>query len=65
VRHASDGVEPTLYTAETETGGRCLVSEPAKGDWQTVPPESFVAIGPAGLAFRPLVPAPARLARIA
>lgn len=68
VRHASDGAAPTLYTAATPGGGRCLVSEPfdrASGDWQTVPPESFVAIGPAGMIFRSFVPEPARLARIA
>ena len=68
VRHASDGMAPTLYTAETGEGGRCLVSEPFERqnrDWQTVPPESFVAIGPTGMTFRPFLPAPARLAMIA
>ena len=68
VRHASDGVAPTLYTAATKENERCLVSEPfdRKGcDWQTVPPESFVAIGKGGMRLRPILPARARLARIA
>ncbi len=68
VRHASDGKAPTLYTAATKSGGRCLVSEPfdrSGCDWQTVPPESFVAIGPHGMHFRSFLPAPVRLARSA
>lgn len=68
VRHASDGMAPTLYTAATRDGGRCLVSEPfdrRSADWQTVPPGSFVAVGPAGMRFRPFLPAPAQLARTA
>ena len=68
LRHASDDLAPTLYTAETPSGGRCLVSEPfdrSKSGWQAVPPESFVAIRPDGITLRPFVPASFRLARIA
>lgn len=68
LRHASDGLAPTLYTAQTPSGGRCLVSEPfdrSQSGWQAVPPESFVAIRPDGMTMRPFVPASFRLARIA
>jgi predicted glutamine amidotransferase len=65
VRHATDGQAPTLYTAETQGGGRCIVSEPFDregGSWRQIPPSSFVAITRAGMTVRPFAPEARRLA---
>ena len=56
---------PTLYTAETRSGGRCIVSEPFDrdcGSWQAIPPSSFVSITSAGMSVRPFAPQLTRLA---
>jgi glutamine amidotransferase len=66
VRYASDALAPTLYTS-VRNGGRCIVSEPFDregGDWQAIPPASFVTITGDGMAIRPFVPASARLALV-
>ena len=66
VRYASDAHAPTLYTS-IRNGGRCIVSEPFDGeggDWQAIPPASFVTITGDGMAIRPFVPASARLALV-
>jgi glutamine amidotransferase len=65
VRFATDKQAPTLYTAETRSGGRCIVSEPFDrdgGSWQAIPPSSFVTITSAGMSVRPFAPRLTRLA---
>ena len=65
VRYATDAHAPTLYTSVLRRGGRCIVSEPFDregGDWQAIPPSSFVTMTGDGIAIRPFVPASARLA---
>ena len=48
VRYASDDKPPSLYTRQLPDGsGTLVVSEPldtARGDWQAVPPQSFVTV---------------------
>ncbi|RUZ98243.1 class II glutamine amidotransferase, partial [Mesorhizobium sp. M7A.F.Ca.US.002.01.1.1] len=46
-------------------GGRCIVSEPFDregGNWQAIPPASFVTISGDGISIRPFAPAAAKLA---
>lgn len=65
VRYATDSHAPTLYTAETRGGGRCIVSEPFDregGSWREIPPSSFVTIGRSGMTVRPFAPETRRLA---
>jgi predicted glutamine amidotransferase len=65
VRYATDAHAPTLYTSVLRRGGRCIVSEPFDregGDWQAIPPSSFVTMTGDGMAIRPFAPASARLA---
>jgi glutamine amidotransferase len=66
VRYATDAHAPTLYTSSLRKGGgRCIVSEPFDregGDWQAIPPSSFVTMTGDGMAIRPFAPASARLA---
>lgn len=66
VRYATDAHAPTLYTSVFRNGGgRCLMSEPFDrdgGDWQPIPPSSFVTITRDGMTIRPFAPEPARLA---
>ncbi|MDX8477110.1 class II glutamine amidotransferase [Mesorhizobium sp. VK24D] len=66
VRFATDGHAPTLYTgAFTSRAGRCLVSEPFDrdgGDWQAIPPSSFVTMARDGTSIQPFAPAVAQLA---
>ncbi len=65
VRYASQGHAPTLYTSAFRDLGRCLVSEPFDrecGQWDAVPPSSFVTITTTGVAVRPFELEPAKLA---
>ncbi len=65
VRHATDDHAPTLYTSAFRDGGRCIVSEPFDrdgGDWQAIPPSSFVTMTKDSMAIRPFAPAVAKLA---
>lgn len=66
VRYATDDHAPTLYTGAFATRpGRCLVSEPFDrdgGDWQAIPPSSFVTMTRGGTSIRPFAPAAAPLA---
>ncbi|TIY10435.1 MAG: class II glutamine amidotransferase [Mesorhizobium sp.] len=66
VRYATDAHAPTLYTSVfRDGGGRCLMSEPFDldgGDWQPIPPSSFVTITRDGMIIRPFAPKPVRLA---
>ncbi|MEP6565561.1 MAG: class II glutamine amidotransferase, partial [Mesorhizobium sp.] len=68
VRYASDNQAPTLYTSAFGKGaGRCIVSEPFDrdgGDWQAIPPSSFVTMTKTGMSIRPFVPAAAKLALV-
>jgi glutamine amidotransferase len=68
VRYATDVHAPTLYTSVFRNGGgRCIVSEPFDrdgGDWQAIPPSSFVTIGSDGMAIRAFAPASAKLALV-
>ena len=61
VRYASEGAAPTLYGAAFRNGaGRCLVSEPFDregGDWQAIPPSSFVTMRATSMTVRPFAPA--------
>nr|WP_084831280.1 class II glutamine amidotransferase [Mesorhizobium ciceri] len=65
VRYATDAHAPTLYTSVfSNGGGRCLMSEPFDrdgGDWQPIPPSSFVTITRDGMTIRPFAPEPVRL----
>jgi predicted glutamine amidotransferase len=66
VRYATDAHAPTLYAAEMiNSRGRCLVSEPfdrACGDWQAIPPSSFVTMTRQGVTVRAFAPRAAALA---
>ena len=66
VRYATDDHAPTLYTSIFGKGvGRSIVSEPFDrdgGDWQAIPPSSFVSITGDGMAIRAFAPAAAKLA---
>ena len=66
VRYATDDHAPTLYTSTFGKGvGRSIVSEPFDrdgGDWQAIPPSSFVTITKAGMNICPFVPATPKLA---
>lgn len=58
VRYSTDEHAPTLYTAAI-AGGRCLVSEPfdpAGGEWQAIPPGSFVTLSASTITVRPFAP---------
>ncbi len=62
VRFATDADAPTLYMAET-VRGRCLVSEPFDregGNWQAVPPSSFVTVTASSASIRAFHTAPVR-----
>jgi ergothioneine biosynthesis protein EgtC len=57
LRHASDATPETLYMRKRQSSdGTLVVSEPlddGREDWQTVPPQSFVTLGPAGVSIEP------------
>ncbi|MEM7505332.1 MAG: class II glutamine amidotransferase [Pseudomonadota bacterium] len=58
VRYASDDAPPSLYHHE-RAGGRLVVSEPldkSSGDWQAIPPSSWVEISTDGVEIRPFRP---------
>lgn len=61
VRYATEGAAPTLYTSPFRGGaGRSLVSEPFDregGEWQAIPPSSFVTVTRAGMTIQPFAPA--------
>jgi glutamine amidotransferase len=66
VRYATDAHAPTLYTANFRDSGGCLVSEPFDrdgGDWQAIPPSSFVTLTATSMAIRPFASALSSLAR--
>ena len=66
VRYASDAHAPTLYTS-IRNGGRCIVSEPFDregGDWQAIPPASFVTISGDDIRIRPFASAAAKFALV-
>jgi glutamine amidotransferase len=58
LRHASDTTPETLYVRDRRSSvGTLIVSEPlddGRDDWKAVPPQSFVTLGPDGLAIDPL-----------
>lgn len=58
LRHASDTFPETLYIRQRQrSDGMLVVSEPlddGRDDWEAVPPQSFVTLGPTGLAITPL-----------
>jgi glutamine amidotransferase len=60
VRYTTHATAPTLYTSCFKTGGgRCIMSEPFDrdgGEWQAVPPSSFVTLTRQGMAIRPFEP---------
>ncbi|TIS11668.1 MAG: class II glutamine amidotransferase, partial [Mesorhizobium sp.] len=66
VRYATDGQAPTLYTgAFASRAGRCIVSEPFDrdgGEWQAIPPSSFVTMTRDGTNIRPFAPTVAKFA---
>jgi predicted glutamine amidotransferase len=66
IRYATDAHAPTLYTSEIGGGtGRCIVSEPFDregGNWNAIPPASFVAISKGSMTIRPFAPNLNRLA---
>ena len=68
IRYANDAHAPTLYTAEMYRGaGRCIVSEPFDregGNWQAIPPASFVTIAKGSMTIQPFAPATERLALV-
>lgn len=68
VRYATDAHAPTLYTSSLRKGGgRCIVSEPFDregGDWQAIPPSSFVTMTGDGISIRPFAPTEAKLALV-
>ncbi|MDX8441117.1 class II glutamine amidotransferase [Bradyrhizobium sp. Arg314] len=68
VRYATDDHAPTLYTgAFTKRAGHCIVSEPFDrdgGEWQAIPPSSFVTMTRGGTSIRPFAPAVASLALV-
>jgi glutamine amidotransferase len=57
LRHASDAKPETLYIRNRRrSDGTLIVSEPlddGRDDWQAVPPQSFVTLGPAGITVQP------------
>jgi predicted glutamine amidotransferase len=57
VRHASDAKPETLYVrTRKRSDGTLIVSEPlddGRDDWQAVPPQSFLALAPEGMALEP------------
>jgi predicted glutamine amidotransferase len=57
LRHASDTTPETLYVRDRKTrAGTLIVSEPlddGRDDWNTVPAQSFVTLGPEGLRVEP------------
>jgi len=64
LRHASDATPETLYVRRRRSSdGTLVVSEPlddGRGDWEAVPPQSFVTLGQDGLRIEPFgVPAAA------
>jgi len=66
VRYATDGQAPTLYTGGfAGRAGRCIVSEPFdrdRGDWQAIPPSSFVTMTRNSTSIRAFAPGSAQLA---
>ncbi|TGV80010.1 class II glutamine amidotransferase, partial [Mesorhizobium sp. M00.F.Ca.ET.149.01.1.1] len=66
VRYATDDHAPTLYAgAFARRAGHCIVSEPFDrhgGEWQAIPPSSFVIMTRGGTSIRPFAPAAAPLA---
>jgi glutamine amidotransferase len=68
VRYATDDHAPTLYTgAFAKRAGQCIVSEPFDrdgGEWQAIPPASFVTMTRDGTSIRPFAPAAAQLALV-
>ena len=67
VRYATDDHAPTLYTgAFAKRDGQCIVSEPFDrdgGEWQAIPPASFVTMTRDGTGIRPIAPAAVPLAQ--
>jgi glutamine amidotransferase len=57
LRHASDATPETLYVRDRKSrAGTLIVSEPlddGRDDWNAVPPQSFVTLGPEGLSIEP------------
>ena len=57
LRHASDATPETLYVRNRKSSdGTLVVSEPldnGREDWQCVPPQSFVTLGPGGVSIEP------------
>jgi glutamine amidotransferase len=57
IRHASDATPETLYVRNRRSSaGTLVVSEPlddGREDWQAVPPQSFVTLGPDGMRIEP------------
>jgi ergothioneine biosynthesis protein EgtC len=57
LRHASDATPETLYVRRRQSSdGTLVVSEPlddGRADWEAVPPQSFVTLGPEGLSIEP------------
>ncbi len=57
LRHASDATPETLYVRNRRSSaGTLVVSEPlddGREDWQAVPPQSLVTLGPGGMAIEP------------
>jgi glutamine amidotransferase len=67
VRYATDDHAPTLYTSVFRNGGRCIVSEPFDrdgGEWQAIPPASFVTMTGHGTGIRPFAPVANKLALV-
>jgi ergothioneine biosynthesis protein EgtC len=58
LRYASDTAPETLYVRSRQrSDGTLVVSEPlddGRDDWEAVPPQSFVTLGPGGLSIEPL-----------
>jgi predicted glutamine amidotransferase len=65
VRYATDGEAPTLYAGEICGRGRCLVSEPFDrdgGQWDAIPPGSFVTMTRRSVSIARFSPQPERMA---
>ena len=66
VRYATDAASRRRSTPpRSASGGRCIVSEPFDrdgGNWQAIPPSSFVTITRSGMSVRPFAPRARRLA---
>jgi glutamine amidotransferase len=60
VRYTTHASAPTLYSCCFKAGGgRCIMSEPFDrdgGDWQAIPPSSFVTLTGQGMDIRPFEP---------